>query len=348
MKVNIKVGIISFTKKGGKLNEKICSGLKEKGLAAEGYTTNKYALGTGLHPFNKLSELMEQLFQTADGIIVIGACGIAVRGIAPFLKSKSEDPAVVVAGEDGKFVISLLSGHIGGANELSRWVAGIIKAVPVITTATDVNDKFAVDSWAVKNNLIITDVSMIKEISGAVLNGDKTGFYCEYPVKGKLPPELTLGTSDIGICVSKNTSLKPFAKTLNLVPRNIVLGIGCRRGMAGNKIQDVVTDVFGQYKLDKKRIFRVCSINLKSGEEGILKLAEAYQAEFVTFTAEGLKDVKGDFVGSEFVKNTVGVDNVCERSAVLGSHYGKKLISKTAADGVTLSACEMDYVVTFD
>ncbi len=348
MGVNMKVSIISFTKNGGKLNETICEGLRDQGMAAEGYTSGKYVSGTDLQAFSGLGELVGQLFHTADGILFIGACGIAVRAIAPFLKGKTEDPAVLVAGEDGKYVISLLSGHIGGANELSRCIASITGGIPVITTATDINHTFAVDTWAVKNKLIITDLSMIREISGTVLNKKEVGFYCEYPIEGNLPPELAAdGITDIGICISDSVFRKPFTRTLNLVPRNLVLGIGCRKGTEAGVIKNMVMDIFDRYNLEVRRIGRICSIDIKGKEEGILELSEVLQAEYVTFSAEELEKVSGEFGSSEFVRKTVGVDNVCERSAALGSAYGKKLIPKTAFSGVTLAAYEMEYRVSF-
>ena len=344
----MKVSVISFTKKGGALNERLCYGLKSCGVEAVGYTTPRYTKETGLKEFTVLGELVEQFFLSVDGILFIGACGIAVRAIAPFIKSKAEDPAVIVTGEDGNYVISLLSGHIGGANELCRQAAAIIGAVPVITTATDLNNTFAVDIWAVENKLVITDLTMIKEISGAVLNGEKVGFSSEYPVKGALPCELAAGTvTDIGICISDTASVKPFQKTLTLLPRNITIGIGCRKGTETGVIMDFITETFHRYELDVRRINRICSIDLKAEEEGILNAAKALQVEFITFPADVLEKVPGEFAASDFVRKTVGVDNVCERSAALGSSYGSKRISKVSNSGVTLSAYEMDFAVAF-
>lgn len=342
------ISIISFTKKGTELNERIGKELMDQGMAIEGYTAAKYVQDTGLHAFTGLQDLMEQLFYRSDGIIFIGACGIAVRAIAAFIKGKTEDPAVLVAGEDGKFVISLLSGHIGGANELTGHVAALIGAVPVITTATDINHTFAVDSWAVKNELWIEDISMIKDVSAALLNGDEVGFYSDYPIEGNLPEGLAVNTvTDIGICVSDSVSLKPFHKTLHLVPRNIVLGIGCRKDTEPEVIRNRVKDTFNRYELDQRRIGRICSIDVKKKEEGILELVEELGAEYITYTAEELRAVSGDFDSSEFVRKTVGVDNVCERSAALGSGSGRKLIPKTAFSGVTLAAYEREHRVIF-
>ncbi len=344
----MKVSVISFTKKGGALNERICFGLKACGVEAVGYTTPRYTNGTGLKEFTVLGELVEQLFEAVDGILFIGACGIAVRAIAPFIKSKAEDPAVIVAGEDSKYVISLLSGHIGGANELCRQAAAIIGAVPVITTATDLNNTFAVDTWAVENKLVITEFAMIKEISGAVLNGEKVGFRSEYTVKGTLPWELETGSeTKVGICISDKAQTKPFQKTLNLLPKNITIGIGCRKGTEFEVIMDFIKEAFRRYELDTQRISRICSIDLKAEEEGILAAAKALQAEYITYPAEVLKKVPGEFAASDFVQQTVGVDNVCERSAALGSSYGSKRIPKVSGSGVTLSAYEMDFAVSF-
>ena len=343
----MKIGLIAFTKKGGQVNIKICESLMLYGDIAEGFLFEKYAIGSSLRSFSKLSELTEYLFKKMDGIIFIGACGIAVRAITPYLLNKMTDPAVIVVDEGGSFVISLLSGHIGGANELTKCVAEIIGAIPVITTATDVNDKFAVDNWAMKNSLIITDISLVKLISSRVLNGDKIGIYSEIQVDGKLPTELTYDEVEVGICISRDDHKKPFPKTLTLVPRNIVLGIGCRSDITYDRIEELIEETLKQYGIDKKRVCKLCSIDLKSKEQGIIQLANKYGVDFVTYTALELESIKGEFASSMFVKTQVGVDNVCERSAVLGSNLGKLVIPKTALNGVTVAVCEMEYKLQF-
>ena len=128
----------------------------------------------------------EEDFEDCDAIVFIGACGIAVRSIAPFVKSKKIDPAVVVVDEQGQFAISLLSGHIGGANELTEEIAEILRAQSVITTATDLNDKFAVDVFAKKNGCFISDMELAKEISAALLAGKEVGFASDFPWIGEI------------------------------------------------------------------------------------------------------------------------------------------------------------------
>lgn len=145
----MKIAIASFTRNGCAWNRKLCAALKKH--SCEGYALEKYGKEAGIPAIApSLPAWTERMFQKMDAILFIGACGIAVRSIAPYVKSKKTDPAVLCMDEQGKFVISLLSGHIGGANELTEEVAAVTGAVPVITTATDVNHKFAVDVFAVK------------------------------------------------------------------------------------------------------------------------------------------------------------------------------------------------------
>ena len=129
----------------------------------------------------------EQFQAGKEGVIFVGACGIAVRSIAPYIAGKKTDPAVLVIDECGKFVIALLSGHLGGANELALRCAGYLKAVPVVTTATDLHSRFAVDVFAKKNGCAIFHMKAAKEASAALLAGESIGFYSEFPWDGELP-----------------------------------------------------------------------------------------------------------------------------------------------------------------
>ena len=170
----MKIAIASFTRNGCAWNQKLCAALKKH--SCEGYALEKYGKEAGIPAIApSLPAWTERMFQKMDAILFIGACGIAVRSIAPYVKSKKTDPAVLCMDEQGKFVISLLSGHIGGANELTEEVAAVTGAVPVITTATDVNHKFAVDVFAVKNHCEICEMELAKEADGAS-GGRKNGW----------------------------------------------------------------------------------------------------------------------------------------------------------------------------
>ena len=135
----------------------------------------------------RLADWRRMAWEQAEGLVFVGAVGIAVRSIAPLLRSKTTDPAVVVVDEAGQFAISLVSGHMGGANQLARQVASCLDATPVVTTATDVNGKFAVDVFAVKNGLAIGSMRRAKEISAAILAGRPVGIHTAYRLEGEVP-----------------------------------------------------------------------------------------------------------------------------------------------------------------
>ena len=178
-----------------------------------------------------LAEWSSAQFVHSDALIFVGAAGIAVRAIAPHCKSKTTDPAVVVVDECGRFAVPILSGHLGGANDLARAIAAVCGAVPVITTATDAHGIFAVDEWAKHQNCTVLEAERIKHVSSKLLAGQSVRFAAEFPVQGTLPagvdPARTPAEADFAL------TLSPAGDALHLVPRIGVLGIGCRRGKIG-------------------------------------------------------------------------------------------------------------------
>ena len=187
----MKCAVISFTRNGGKLNQILCRKLSEAGYPSIGCSIPKYAQPPELLSLPEpLKDWTGRMFREADALIFIGACGIAVRSIAPFVQDKKTDPAVLVIDEQGKFVISLLSGHLGGANALAEEAARILDAEPVITTATDRQGKFAVDVFAKENGLAILEMDLAKEESPRIVDGRKVGIFSDFSMDGELPGEL--------------------------------------------------------------------------------------------------------------------------------------------------------------
>ena len=274
------------------------------------------------------------------------ACGIAVRAIAPHLRSKTSDPAVIVIDDCVRFVIPVLSGHIGGANELARRLAELLGAQAVITTATDTGGHFSPDSFAAANGLIITDMSASKAIAAAVLYGEKVGFASEYAYIN-MPEELSADTScRTGIyvgCCEKD----PFPVTLKLVPRNVVVGIGCKRGTACEAIENAVISALETPGIALERVCSAATIDLKADEAGLLEFCEKHGLKLTAYSAQELMGTAGEFTKSDFVKSVTGVDNVCERSAVRCSG-GRLILGKTAADGVTVAAAEIPLTLDFE
>ena len=335
-----------------------------------------------------VTELTGSWFADRDAILYFCASGIAVRSIAPFIRHKAKDPAILVIDETGKFCISLLSGHLGGANALAEEVSGLMAdqgMIPVITTATDREGRFAVDEFARKNGLVLTDFQSAKEISAAILHGEKILFECGYPVEGEVPEELILernkkenrqekencerdgswghekpesdstdrktemlsGRKRILISDRIHTDTEVTEKEccLQLLPKNIVVGIGCRKGTDRDAIWQAVTDHLQSLSLSEEALAGVASIDLKQEEEGILAFCREKQIPFMTYSAEQLQKQMGSFTPSEFVEKITGVDNVCERSVVAA---GATLLSgKKAENGVTTAVGEYQRSIVF-
>lgn len=353
----MKVALISFTKDGADTCGKIREGLSAAGYQCAAFGKERFAAEAGIMPFQGgLSEWTAEQFQANDALVFVGACGIAVRAIAPHIRDKTVDPAVTVVDEKGKYAISLLSGHLGGANDLTHEIAELIGAEPVITTATDLNQKFAVDDWAKKNRLWISDMKLAKEISAAILEGENIGVSSDFPIDGKMPEQLVLIGKDpsdsckatpdraesqaagviprIGIWISIYDEDGPFEKTLHLIPQTVSVGMGCRKGISLEAVRELFDRILSEHKISVKSVEGLCTIDIKKDEPAFMQLAEQLGVPLEVFPAEELDRLDGTFSISEFVSRVTGVDNVCERAAVLGSR-GELIAGKQALNGVT-------------
>ncbi|MGN1025816.1 MAG: cobalt-precorrin 5A hydrolase [Faecousia sp.] len=285
-----------------------------------------------------------RIFQNVDAMVFVGSCGIAVRKIAPFVKDKTVDPAVIVVDERGSFVIPILSGHIGGANELAGKLAKGLGAVPVITTATDINHKFSVDTWAAKNGCKISDMAVAKAVSAAILEGN-VPLQSDYSVVTEYPNGVIPGNfGELGISITCKEKA-PFIRTLRLIPPVLHLGIGCRKGMDAAAIGEAVDSVLKQHKIDFRAVKCAASIDLKAGETGLLQFCEGRGLPVSFYSPQELQKVPGTFTASEFVSSITGVDNVCERAALIGAE--KLIVRKTACSGVTVALAEEYWEVRF-
>lgn len=348
----MKAKIISFTDHGAFLAARLFEALPEHGIFCEAWVKKKGAVPSGGVRVltGSLKDWTARQFKEADALIYIGAAGIAVRSIAPFVRDKKTDPAVLVLDEQGRHVISLLSGHIGGANELTRLVAGILGAEPVITTATDLHGKFAVDAFAARRGLYLDSMPYAKEIAARLVEGGSVGMRSAFPVFGPVPGELDQdGTPPVGFLIDVRKE-QPFAHTLHLVPAVTVLGIGCRKDVDPAHLREAVFRTLDAYRVFPESIGRIASIDLKKEERGILALAEELGVLFETYPAEELEQAEAEegFAESEFVRTVTGIGNVCERAALCGAGARRLLIPKTACEGVTVAAAVMDYTVCME
>lgn len=273
-------------------------------------------------------------FAQDEALIFVGAVGIAVRAIAPYCRSKAADPAVVVVDEGGNFAVPLLSGHLGGANALARALAKACGAVPVITTATDVNGLFAVDLWAKAQNCAVLELERIKRVSGALLAGQTVRYWSQWPVAGETPAGVE--KTDAPEAADFALTLTPQGGALHLVPRIGVLGVGCRRGTTAQQLEEAFAVFCAASGLSPAAVCAAASIDLKKDEPGLAAFCKAHGWPITFYPADELRAVPGQFTPSAFVASVTGVDNVCERSAVKASG-GTLLLPKTAGGGVTLA-----------
>lgn len=291
------------------------------------------------HPLT-LSQWTEKNFHRTEALVFVGAAGIAVRAIAPYAKSKAQDPAVVVVDEGAHWAVPVLSGHLGGANDLARRIAGICGAQAVITTATDVNGVFAVDEWSKRQNCAICNPEKIKTVSAALLAGQPVRLYSEFTVTGTPPAGIEL--SEEAACDFRLGLHSSKRNVLHLVPRIAVLGVGCRKGTSGATLEAALEHLLETTGLCPQAVCAVASIDLKKEEPGLLQFCAAHGWPLQTYPASALAAVQGDFAASAFVQKTTGVDNVCERAAVLaaGGHLYSK---KNAGGGVTMALALQPY-----
>jgi cobalt-precorrin 5A hydrolase len=212
----------------------------------------------------------------------------------------------------------------------------------VLTTATDVNKLFAVDEWAARHNMAISSLSSAKTFAAYLVDGQAVGVCSDFPVREPLPKGLQLACEGpVGVAISLHKGVQPFVDTLVLRPRILHLGIGCRKGTTMDAIEKLVLEQLRRLNLTLSLVTGIASIDVKKDEPGLLAFAREYALPFHCYTAAQLQQVEGTFTPSAFVAKTVGVDNVCERAAVLDSRGGRLLLKKTSQEGVTLAlACE--------
>ncbi|SHI67817.1 cobalt-precorrin 5A hydrolase [Lutispora thermophila] len=349
----MKTAVIAITKKGIELAKRIGGSMKAD-VFVKNDTFDKVVENGSPVPRKPLAadfkNVMEKLFNDYEALICIMACGIVVRSIAPYLKSKQLDPAVVVVDELGRFAISLISGHIGGANRLAEKVAAAIGAAPVITTATDINRVVAFDELALMNNCAIENIGNLKYISSELVNGGKICLLSHCKLKGVLPNNIELydpeHSYEAAVILSNQRETPVIAeKILYLRPKNLIIGIGCKRGKTRQEIKNAVMDFMTKSGKSLLSVRCIASINLKSEEKGINEFSKEMRIPFKTFSVDEIKRIEYQFFCSDFVRKTTGVGNVAEACAVLAGTDAKLIYPKTVYDGITLALAEEELEV---
>lgn len=316
---------------------------------ADIYTLDKYADNIELLSMNdSLKDFMGGAFKKYSQIIMIMSCGIAVRSISPYVQSKHKDPAVVVIDDLGKHVISLLSGHIGGANSLTQEIAKSIEAVPVITTASDLRGIEAVDTMAQRLELVIEDFEVAKKVTASLVNGEATGLFSDingikhdrrlmYIEKLEKVKECNINALIyIGYRDLHELDVLDIP-VVKLIKRDLVLGIGCRKGINSDRILEAFESVCKTYCVNKSAIRSIATIELKKNEEGIKKLSAYLNVPIDIIDTNKIAEVEKHFECSDLVRRITGVGCVAEPTAYISSEYGSCVVPKTKLNGITMS-----------
>ena len=339
-----KTAIYALTPQGACLGRTLTDKLR-----GDLFLPRRLADSHGAIAFDRLSEVVTKNFPSYPQHVFIAASGIVVRAIASHLKSKDRDPAVIVLDQEGEYVISLVSGHLGGANELARNVARLTGGRAVITTATDTAGVPSMDLLAKEKDLTIANLKAVKSINMALLDGEPVQVFDpedRLGLKGRRLPGFTVewinnGEQWIneypGVWVTWK-SKKPDTEMNQLIlhPRRLVAGIGCNRGTKPQEIVNLIKNTFEKNGLSLKSLKCLTTIEAKKGEQGLLDAARELNVPLIFLRKPELESIKAPHPSS-VVKKYMGVSSVCEATALLKSGRGKLLVPKTKSQNVTLA-----------
>ena len=349
----MRIAIIAITRNGSQLAVKLREGLP----GAEIHVLRKFAgiAGKGTLAFDgELKELVGRLWQEVNGFVFVMAAGIVVRLIAPHLAGKERDPAVVVMDDAGRFAISLLSGHLGGANELACRCAFLTGAREVITTATDANCLPSFDMLAKEEGWRIDDLSRVKTLNALLLEDaeiavvDPTGRVRPFfHGKGRLAfydtfvEALQSGAKGLLFVTNRHLPLQVQSpRLLVLRPRNLVLGIGCNSGTAAEEIEQVACSQLKRLFLSIQSVKCVASASAKREEQGIHEFARKYDLPVLFYESEELNGVEVPSPPSLHAIQAIGAAGVAEPAALLAAENGHLLLKKIKSGNVTLAIAE--------
>lgn len=345
-KQKVNKAIITLTKGGMELGFRLLDEYKDAVLFIndrfdiQGERVNKIQYG--------IRQLTKTIFQRYNCLIFIMATGIVVRSIAPLLQNKAQDPAVIVMDEKGRNVISLLSGHLGGANEITLDIAERLKSNPVITTASDINDSLAVDTLAMKLGLTIENLKSATKITSHIVNGERVGILSKKDLSIKLPSNIIMlkaeakleGLKGLIQITNEKEIVMNELETVVLRPRNLIIGVGCRRGKTKEEILRAIKAALIKVNKSELSIKLIATVDVKKDEKGILDAADYYGIPLIIVERQEIKRIENNFKTSDFVRKSIGVGAVAEPTAIIASNNGCLILEKTRHDGITIAIVE--------
>jgi len=339
----MKLAIITVTKKASGKGVEVKKLLTptNKFETIDIFTLSKYSDDKTIPMDKGFKDTVSKVFDSYDGLYFIMASGIVVRTIAPLLKGKDIDPAIITSDEDGKFIVSLLSGHLGGANKLTSLIAKTIGGIPIISTASDVSGSIAVDTIAMKLKAHLRDLESAKDVTALIVNKEKVELRLP---KNMLVDQYSFTSSEnkekdtTGIVVVSN---RQNIKLTQIIPKNIILGIGCRKNMAAKTVLDAIELTMKEHNIHMDSIKHIATVDVKSDEIGLLEICNKLDKKLIVIGRDQIKPIQDNYEGSDFVEKTIGVRCVSAPVAYLSSNKnGKFIIEKKKYNGVTVSIYE--------
>jgi cobalt-precorrin 5A hydrolase len=338
-----EIAVWAITPNGAALASRIAAGVSK----ADVYVAQKLAGPAGGYRFESLLPAVAECFHRYTGHVFIMATGIVVRTVAPLMIHKTQDPAVVVVDERGQFAISLLAGHLGGANRLAEQVAAAIGAKPVITTATDVNAVTAIDVLAAEAGITIENPQAIKTVNMALLTGAAVEVHDPFGrLAHRIPNARGLGPG--GPLVPRvfvdDRLLDAPPGALILRPPSLVAGIGCNRRTAADEIRKLLLATLREAGLSRASLRGLASIDLKADEPGLIALAQELGLPIEFFGRQEINRVGGAVpTPSAMVEKHIGVKSVCEATAILATRGGELVVPKRTTRNATVAIARVNF-----
>jgi len=352
--------VVAITERGVETALKIKNTLNSVGLPCNMYASEKYSREDVLPMDRKLGEFIRGVYATTDAIVAVMATGIIIRAVAPCLESKLVDPAVVSVDVSGRFAISLLSGHYGGANELARLIAGGIGATPVVTTASDVMGKQSVDELARLLHLTIANPASLVAVNAAIVNGERVALvlvgdvklpvnnvcgYAVEKVENEAHAVAIVNSYDAGTIIAKERlSTAVFSKPVTILkPKTVVVGLGARKDISEGDVLEAVRAALKRVNLPLARVDQLATVDIKKASLSMIHAAKALGLAFSFVSVDALRALRHDELSpdSKLVEEKIGVGGVCERAALITAGKNAHLIlKKMKLNGVTVAIAE--------
>jgi len=356
------IAVVAITRLGVETALKIQKGLGTSGFASMVYAPKKYSRTDVLAFDKKFADFLKEIYSKVDAVVAVMASGIIIRSVAPLLESKLTDPAVVGVDATGKFAISLLSGHLGGANDLANIVAKAINAIPVITTATDVMCKQSVEDLAKNLQLTIENPDSLVAVNSAIVNGDSVVLVLvaspkipanavgAFEVKNAQTGEEALkiiGDYDAGIIITHEPlNVTHFTKPFTILKtRHVIVGLGARKEAPADSIITAVDVALEKVHVPLSRVYCFATVDIKRDSQPMLEAVEKLGAPLEFLSVEALRSVNYEDLSpdSAMVQEKIGIGGVCERAALLVAGKNSKLIlKKMKLNGVTVAVAEAE------